>query len=59
MLTEINNSLDDPINFWEKWKKLNECHAPMTQHNGTGEKTILKICILKPTTVKMTIIEIQ
>ena len=36
-LTEINNSLDDPINFWKKWKKLDECHTPVTQH-VTGEK---------------------
>ena len=37
-LTEINNSLDDPINFWEKWKKLDECHTHVTEHNVTGEK---------------------
>ena len=26
------------VNFWKKWKKLDECHTPVTQHNVTGEK---------------------
>ena len=37
-LTEINNSLDDPINFWRKWKNLDECHTSTSQPNVTGEK---------------------
>ena len=59
--TEINNSLDDPINFWKKWKKLDECHTPVTQHNVTGEKwhDYFKNLHTETTTVKMMIIEIQ
>ena len=59
--TERNNSLDDPINFWKKWKKLDECHTPVTQHNVTGEKwhDYFKNLHTETTTVKMMIIEIQ